>query len=61
MKSYNIYHNGRIIGRDDMNEEGRWSHKWFSQRDNCFERGSWRGRADGDNIKKWTYEEIDLN
>ena len=51
----NIYQNGKIIGQDYQRENGDWMHKWWCRRDNRFERGSWPGRAQGDNMSGWAY------
>jgi len=56
---FNIYdENKKLIGQDYQRENGEWSHKWTRGENREFERGSWKFRADPDNLKKWTYEEV---
>jgi hypothetical protein len=56
---YNIFDGDRLVGQDYTRENGKWSHKWFISRDKKFERGSWPGRAQGENMDKWKYVEIE--
>ena len=56
---YNIFDKERLVGQDYQRDNGEWSHKWFRSRDKKFERGSWRGRAEGDNQKNWKYVEVE--
>ena len=55
----NVYEGERLVGVDYTRENGEWSHKWWSPKTNSFERGSWRGRCDGENKKNWNYKQID--
>ena len=54
----NIYENGKLIGQDYQHANGEWMHKWYDSRRSCFERGSWRGRAEGENKKQWVYKRL---
>jgi hypothetical protein len=59
---FNIFNkDGELIGMDYQRDNGHWSHKWFNRRDNCFERGSWRGRAEGKNQDTWKYVPVEDN
>lgn len=53
----NVYENDKLIGQDYQRENGEWMHKWFDHRTGTFERGSWRGRCQGETEKTWTYED----
>lgn len=57
MKRINIYIQDRLIAQDYQRENGEWSHKWMGS-DGRWERGSWRGRAEGDNSTEWRYVDI---
>jgi hypothetical protein len=51
----NIYdENNRWVGVDYLTEKGKWMHKWVHKGE--LERGSWRGRAVGENDINWRYE-----
>ena len=52
-----IYIGDRLIGKDYTTDSGEWLHRWIDSKTNCFERGSWRGRCNGDSKDKWRYEE----
>ena len=56
---YNIFDKERLVGQDYQRDNGEWSHKWFRSRDKKFERGSWRGRAKGENMTNWKYVEVE--
>ncbi len=57
---FDIYNeNGKLIGQDYKRENGGWMHKWMTK-EGVFERGSWRGRAEGENKNKWKYEPITI-
>lgn len=57
-KRFEIYdEKGNLIGVDYTLENGYWMHKWYFK--GKYERGSWRGRAKGENMEKWTYKEIE--
>lgn len=49
--------NNKLIGQDYQKDDGEWMHKWYDTKNNSFERGSWTGRSNGENKKKWRYEE----
>ena len=54
----NVYDgNGKLIGQDYQRENGEWMHKWMDGKTDSFERGSWRGRCEGDNSAKWIYKD----
>jgi hypothetical protein len=54
MLRLNIYtKNGKIVGQDFLREDGTFGHKWFNSKLEEFERGSWRGRAKGDDGLNW--------
>ena len=46
--------NNRWVGVDYLTEKGKWMHKWVHNGE--LERGSWRGRAIGENDINWRYE-----
>lgn len=51
----NIYdEKNRWVGVDYLTEKGKWMHKWVHKCE--LERGSWRGRAVGENDINWRYE-----
>lgn len=51
----NIYdENNRWVGADYLTEKGKWMHKWVHKGE--LERGSWHGRAVGENDINWRYE-----
>lgn len=54
----NVYDgNGKLIGQDYQRDNGEWMHKWMDSKTGSFERGSWRGRCEGDNSFEWTYKD----
>lgn len=60
MLRLNIYtKNGKIVGQDFLREDGTFGHKWFDSKLEEFERGSWRGRAKGDNDLDWVYKIVE--
>ena len=50
--------NNQLIGVDYQRENLEWMHKWIDWRTGKLERGAWRGRAQGDRMKDWKYEEV---
>ena len=56
---FNIYNeHNELIGQDYQRNNGEWSHKWFDNNIRKLERGSWTGKAKGDNMEKWKYVEV---
>jgi hypothetical protein len=58
LERLNIYNNGKLIGQDYQRDNGYWSHKWYDPKTKKFERGSWTGRAKGENMSNWIYEPV---
>jgi len=56
----NIYKNERLIGQDYLRHDGTWGHKWYSNKNEGFERGGWRGRAKGEDDIDWIYKVVQL-
>jgi len=51
----NIYNEkGKWVGQEYLTEKGKWLHRWTQ--DGKLEKGSWRGRAKGDNELNWIYK-----
>lgn len=48
--------NGELIGQNYQRDNGEWMHKWVLRGE--FERGSWRGKAQGDEMDTWTYVDV---
>ena len=44
------------VGQEYLTENGKWLHRWTLN--GKLERGSWRGRAKGDNEMNWRYERV---
>jgi hypothetical protein len=58
LRRVNVYDkNGKLIGQDYQRDNGDWMHKWFDDKTQSFERGSWRGRCDGVGIEDWLYQD----
>ena len=57
MEVQNIFDkNGRLIGQDYQRHTGEWMHKWKSVRHEGFDKFSWRGKAQGEDMDTWTYD-----
>lgn len=54
---FNIFYNGKLIGQDYISTSGKWMHKWMTK-DGSFERGGWRGRAEGIGQCEWIYKPV---
>ncbi|MDX5583504.1 MAG: hypothetical protein QNK20_01045 [Aureibaculum sp.] len=46
--------NNKWVGQEYLTEKGKWLHRWTHK--GKLEKGSWRGRAKGDNELNWRYE-----
>jgi len=46
--------NNKWVGQEYLTEKGKWLHRWAHK--GKLEKGSWRGRAKGDNELNWRYE-----
>lgn len=51
---FEIHEAGKKIAEEYLTEKGTWLHKWMLK--GKLERGSWRGRAKGDNDINWMYK-----
>jgi len=49
--------NRKLIGQNYQRDNGDWMHKWISVRHKGFDRFSWKGKAQGENMETWTYAE----
>lgn len=59
LRRVNVYDkNGNLIGQDYQRDNGDWMHKWVSVRHEGFDKFSWKGRVEGEDMDKWTYKEI---
>lgn len=48
---------GKLIGQDYQRDNGEWMHKWIDPKTGTFERGSWRGKCQGEDMRNWSYED----
>lgn len=57
---FNIFENGKLIGQDYKKDKDVWMHKWTDchSKERTFEPFGWGGRAKGENMKNWNYEEV---
>ncbi len=49
--------NNKWVGQEYLTEKGKWLHRWIHK--GGLEKGSWRGRARGDNELNWTYKRVE--
>jgi len=49
--------NNKWVGQEYLTEKGKWLHRWTLKGE--LEKGSWRGRAKGDNELNWRYERVE--
>lgn len=55
----NVYdENHKLIGQDYQRESGEWMHKWIDSKTGKFERGSWKGRCEGQGSENWYYKNV---
>lgn len=47
---------GELIGQNYQRDNGDWMHKWANS--NGFDRFSWRGKAEGEDMNNWTYKDV---
>lgn len=55
----NIYNEqGKLIAQNWQRHNGDWMHKWITFRTGDFDKFSWRGKAEGEDMMTWTYKKL---
>ena len=59
MKKVNIFDKyNKLIAHNWQRHNSNWMHKWIDFRTNDFYKFSWGGKAKGEDMDSWRYENI---